>query len=163
MRLLLCRDCRSIEELPDFEGQPENDVLLDNLVQRHRFPNGEEHVGGLAHVEDADWEDEHRRKAILNEINNTSKQTGFQGDYYDSKNTYQEDAMKCFRKHKRPEGFCIDWKSEKKRIGDPMKNPMAPKVFLCDFCPVASTVMEAQRYEYGAYDKKPKTNPKDIL
>ncbi|WP_159402754.1 hypothetical protein [Streptomyces sp. RTd22] len=40
IRLLLCKDCGSMEELPDYEGDPRQDFLLDTLVKRHRNPDG---------------------------------------------------------------------------------------------------------------------------
>jgi len=35
IRLLVCRDCKSIEELPDYEGRPSDDLLLNISVEKH--------------------------------------------------------------------------------------------------------------------------------
>lgn len=150
-RLLICRDCRTIEELPDYEGPVEHDVLLDHAVEAHTFPNGERHFGNLATVGDAQWRDDSTRQQIIDQIR--SKTTGLEGEYYAAKNTFEADAMKCYNQHRRPDEGCIDWKIEKKRLGNPTKIgwQAGPKVYLCDFCPVKSWVKTQERWQSGAY------------
>lgn len=152
-RLLICRDCRTIEELPDYNGPVEHDVLLDHAVEAHRFPNGEQHFGNLAVVEDAQWHNDSTRQEIINRIR--AKTTGLESEYYATKATFHDDALKCFAKHGRPELAvgCNDYRSDKKRLGNPSKMgwQVGPKVYLCQFCPYESEVVTAKRWEAGQY------------
>jgi len=151
LRLLICRDCRSIEELPDFTGPVEHDVVLDHAVEAHRYPNGEAHFGNLADVEESDWRDPSRQAEIVKQI--TSKTTGLESEFYATKNTFEAEALKCYAKHRRPDQGCIDWQNSKKRLGNPSKMgwQVGPKVYLCDFCPVRSWVDTQKRSQAGAY------------
>ncbi len=157
LRLLICHDCREVIELPDFTGPPEYDVLLDQAVSAHRFPNGEEHVGALADVEKEKWDDESVRQEILKRIGKPEKETGFGGEFYAAKNTFAEDAMKCFNEHGRPKQGCIDYKDERKRLGNPTSEGwrQGPRVYLCDFCPIKTWVVTQQRSAAGMYDRQP--------
>lgn len=154
MRLLMCRDCRTIEPLPDFDGPPEYDALLDHMVEAHKFPNGEMHVGNLAQVPDEDWKNPERRQAIIQQA--TARTTGLESEFYATKNTFEYDAMKCYGQHGRPDEGCIDWRDDKKRLGNPTKFgwQVGPKVYLCDFCPVRSWVATQKRHAAGMYKEK---------
>lgn len=153
-RLLLCHTCRSIDELPDYSGPPEYDVLLDDAVERHQFPNGEGHIGKLAQVETKDWEDNAKRAAILEKIKEAVEgSTGMPSEWYATKNTYQADAMKCYGDHHRPREGCIDYCDSSKRLGNPTRAGWegGPRVFLCQFCPVETWVRTQVRHQKGAY------------
>ena len=52
IRLLYCYECRTIEELPDFKGHPDDDVLLQLTIEKHgpewnRHHRSEEHTSEL--------------------------------------------------------------------------------------------------------------------
>ena len=153
VRLLVCLDCKTLEEVPDYQGPPEGDVLLEMVASRHEGPrpvegskvtdrlphdHGQRHIGNMMVIDPKDWADETKRKEILRQAG--KEVTGLDQDFYDTRNTFIEDAGKCFNAHQRPKDFCIDWHNESKRLSDPMKNPQAPKVYLCDFCVVSSRV-----------------------
>lgn len=76
--------------------------------------------------------------------------TGFHPEFYATKDTYQEDAMRCYNLHRRPKGTdCIDWRDDGRRL-----TPASWKgreIYLCDFCPVASQVTTAIRHAAGMY------------
>jgi hypothetical protein len=150
LRLLVCRDCRSIEELPDYEGPVEHDVLLDHLVGTHQFPNGEPHKGNLMRVEKQWWELPSARKQIMEELGLTQ---GLGDEWYASKRTFEEDAMKCYKTHGRPKEGCIDYCDGNKRLGNPTKIgwQAGPKVFLCNFCPVQVYVDTDLAHKAGLY------------
>lgn len=153
-RLLLCHTCKSIEELPDYQGPAEHDVLLDDAVGRHRFPNGLEHIGKLAQVDTKDWDDNAKRAAILEQIKTAvEKSTGMPSEWYETKNTYQADALKCYSQHHRPTEGCIDYCDSGKRLGNPTRAgwEAGPRVFLCHFCPVETWVRTQVRHQKGAY------------
>lgn len=147
MRLLICfdRGCRTMEEIPDFDGPPEHDVLLDLVVEKHQHTP--ETTGNLLHIEDKDWNDQQKREAILDEIRKNT--TGFESEFYATKNTFVEDAGKCYNRHNRPKDFCIDWHDESKRLSNPMKQSQT-KVYLCDFCVVSSRVNE-KKFDKGLW------------
>lgn len=156
LRLLICHDCTSIEELPDYHGDPRDDHLLEHLVQAHRFPNGEEHIGALADVERDQWENPEIRKAIIERIGQYRKPGeggGVGAEFYATKDTFREDAIKCFNQHGRPKGGCIDYKDDRKRLGNPTKEgwQQGAKIYLCDFCPVKTYVTTEIRHKRGAY------------
>ena len=78
--------------------------------------------------------------------------TGFHPEFYATKDTYLEDAMRCYNLHRRPT-TCIDWHDDGRRV-----TPASWKgreVYLCDFCPVASAVTTAQRMALKMYDREP--------
>lgn len=165
MRLLRCFICKTVEELPDPPKgvdpgaiEPGQDPLLDELLGRHNDRQEcQGRSGQLLSVEDSDWRDEDRRSEILAQMG--VETTGLPGEFYEVKATFHEDAMKCFSQHKRPEGYCIDWKADSKSLGRATpegkawqkQNFKAPTMHLCDFCPVATTVHVAQRHAAGAY------------
>lgn len=133
----------------------EPDPLLMNIVARHGHPIVE--VGGsepemqLLVVAEKDWANKHTRDEILSNLK--QKHSGFDPAFYDHKNTFQEDALKCFSRHSRPKDGCIDWHDDSKRLTP--GNWKKAHVFLCDFCPVASTVTTMIRSARGDYDKQP--------
>jgi len=163
IRLLVCNTCKTIEELPDFEGSPANDTLLNVSVQRHRFPGGEEHLGDLMKVPLKFWANDKVKAEILRQIQHgAGGLDDLQKGFYETKSTFQEDALTCYSQHLRPKGRCTDYKSEKKRLkpeisrserdeaGLPSESH-GPKVYLCDFCPVKSFMMQKSRQTRGMY------------
>lgn len=153
VRLLICHSCRTIEELPDYQGPAEYDVILDHAVEAHRFADGREHLGKLAAVDETAWRDPGRRNAILDKIREATKSTGLPGEFYATKNTYQEDALRCYGRHHRPKEGCIDYCDSDKRIGNPTKAgwQAGPRVFICQFCPVETWVQTQVRHQKGLY------------
>jgi hypothetical protein len=162
IRLLQCLDCRTLEELPDYEGDPRQDFLLEALVKRHRFPSGTEHRGHLHKIEKKHWDSPSTRASIEAQIREKSGHTGFDAEYYATKNTFQDDAHSCFAKHGRNPN-CSDYKTTSKRLtpstAAERKAAGLPKysspqdTFLCNFCPVHSLVVTAARKKAGLYDK----------
>jgi len=81
--------------------------------------------------------------------------TGFHPEYYATVDTYKEDAARCYNLHRRPKGTdCIDWRADRKRLTDDNREK-DKHVYLCDFCPVASTVTTAIRRKARMYDREP--------
>lgn len=178
MRLLFCNLCKTLEECPDYEGPLEIDPILEDLVRRHneRDPMGHGgrdlraspmRVAVIAPTEhktsDEVWETD--RENVLKQLNEENKKVGHASWAYEALNTYAEDAMKCYNRHRRPDlgngKPCIDYWSESKRIGRPsvMGRTMlkiAPKKgtsdpHLCQWCPYYSTVSTEVRWRAGMY------------
>jgi hypothetical protein len=156
IRLLVCRTCKSAEELPDHEGRPEDDVLLNITVERHQKP--EPHIGLLFKFPVKYWARKDVKESIMKQIQEGS--TGldvFGTNFYETKSTFQEDAMKCFSLHLRPSNGCSDYKisskelkpgTEKDRRKEGLGASTAAKVFLCDFCPAK------MHYQKKSFDSK---------
>jgi hypothetical protein len=161
IRLLLCKTCGTMEELPDYEGDPRGDFILEALVKKHPNHLADPNVP-LVRIEKKHWDTPSTRKAIIAQIRDKTGHTGFDMTYYDAKNTFQEDAHECFNKHLRNPA-CGDYKTDSKRLtpsttaerkaaGLP-KYRSAHDRFLCDFCPVQSLVVTAARKKAGMYDE----------
>lgn len=158
IRLLVCRTCKTIEELPPFDGRPEDDVLLTISVERH----GESHTGLLYNVSALHWQSETMRDAIKKQIAEGSPGLDIFGtQFYETKMTFHEDAMKCFALHMRPKGQCPDYMSNRKRLSPGTKHERkelgldpttGPKVYLCQFCPVHTYNMTKKREQAGLYE-----------
>jgi hypothetical protein len=164
IRLLFCNVCQSIEELPPFEGDPDEDHLLEILIEKHQFPSGEPHKGHLMKLPQLQWETETVRKEIIKQIKGGGSKgiDEFDPDFYATRSTFQEDALKCYNAHLRPQDGCPDYQSPSKRLlpntkadrkelglVDPAKAP-GPKNYLCQFCPVHSVIQSNLRALRGA-------------
>ncbi|MEU7147094.1 hypothetical protein AB0B15_03495 [Streptomyces sp. NPDC045456] len=162
IRLLMCKDCKSIEEIPDHEGTPREDHLLENLVSRHKFPDGNPHTAHpLVRIAKKNWHDAEHRKAILTKLQEAVINGGSDGlgtEFYGLKDTFREDALTCWKKHNRTLD-CGDFRSkrvmltpgtaaERKAAGLP-KYRSAKDRYLCDFCPVMNRV-RADHYDKTA-------------
>lgn len=165
IRLLICLDCNNIEELPDYQGHPDDDYLLQLAVEERHTDRltGAQHRGHLADVEIRHWSNAETRKQIIKQIWAGSKGLSeVDPDFYDTKSQYQADAMKCFAEHLRPKGQCPDYMSDSKKLvpktkalrmevglPDPKDAVNLPK--LCQFCPVHVYNVTRHRMETGAY------------
>jgi hypothetical protein len=161
IRLLACSVCKTIEELPDFDGPPEQDHLLKRLIEKHG-PEENRHVGQMFRVEQDQWQSESVKYEIAKRI--TAKlgggETGLGSAYYDLKNTFAADAMSCFQAHQRNPA-CGDYKSDSKRLtpgtAAARREAGLPEYrtehdhYLCEHCPVHSLVEQAARAKAGLY------------
>ena len=180
-RLLVCRECRTIETLPLYDGPPEleaQDPILDGLVRRHVQAHGDIQADGAALLvasEDPCNCDEKTTVDLKGTVTGRSRMrgrhtfweghrddilknlkerwTGFDPEFYATKDTYIEDAGYCFNAHRRPQGTdCIDWHSDRKRLTP--AGWKGQEVYLCDFCPVSTAVETARRWAKGWYRKE---------
>lgn len=161
LRLLVCRTCKTIDELPPFDGRPEDDVLLEITVQRH----GQDHVGLLYNVSELHWRSDTLREEIKKQIvaGGSPGLDVFGTGYYSTRMQFHDDAMKCWSEHLKPKGQCPDYGSERKRLlpdtaaerkdaglAKPSRSP-GTRVYLCQFCPVHTYNVTRKREESGAY------------
>ena len=172
MRLLYCRTCTTLEEVPDLGyelGDTEVDPLVERLVQKHteRDPMGHGDASMQASpfrlpiVDDEEWAN--NRSAVIKAINESNKKVGMDAWVYEATDTYKEDAMKCYSAHNRPKEGCIDWWADDKRIGRPTELGKAlvkdqyklgeRDPHLCQWCPVASHVQTQVNFKSGLYKK----------
>lgn len=173
MRLLLCAVCKSLEELPDYVGPVDGDRVLEELVRQHRqlshmkskdrqgrtINHESDGIARLFQIDDDQWLS--NRDAVIKQINTKANETGFDGWVYEARNTYAEDALKCFSRHGRPTEGCVDYWDDSKRIGRPTAEGrlvirenyrMGERdPHLCMFCPVHSYVTTMVRWKKGMY------------
>lgn len=161
IRLLVCRTCKSAEELPDWEGRPEDDTLLQITVERHQRP--EPHIGILYKFPVKYWAVPKAKAAIMAQIKEGSPGLDVFGtNYYETKSTFQEDALTCWGQHNRTKD-CSDYKIDSKQLkpdtakdrkdaGLGRPGTTGPKVYLCDFCPVKSERQKFAFKEKGLYE-----------
>jgi hypothetical protein len=168
MRLLHCNVCHSIDEIPDYEGHEEVDPLVEKVVAEHNKRDPMAHGGAatlpmrLAHVDDMDYA--YSRDEVLARLREEGKAVGFEPWVGEAINTFQEDAMRCYRNHHRPKEGCIDWRDDSKRIGRPTSEGQkavkenykigSSDPYLCDFCPVKSWVQTQVNFRKGYYKEK---------
>lgn len=168
IRLLICKTCGSVDELPVFEGPLEHDEWLNVKVQDHRTPSGEPHIGSLATVSTDEWSKPDVRDQIMKKIATEfalpGQAAGLGQSFYDLKSTFLEDAMTCWKGFGRTTdpSHCAyrsdskrllpDTKADRKDAGLSVKD--RPNTFLCDFCPVHSLVLQKRRADAGLYDKQ---------
>jgi hypothetical protein len=182
-RLLVCRTCKTIDVLPLYDGPKEleaQDPVLDSLVRRHvqlHGDTGPETAALLVASEDPCRCDEKKTFDLTGRVIGKNplsirgshtfweghkddvlkglreRWTGFDPEFYATKDTFTEDAMRCFNLHRRPQGTCIDWHADYRRVTP--HDWKGRNVYLCDFCPVASSVKTAQRLALGAYNREP--------
>mgnify|MGYP006271821273 CR=1 FL=1 len=165
IRLLYCYNCRTIEELPDFEGHPDDDVTLQVLIDRHESA-GIPHTGFLSKIGVKLYSRPEVRKQVIENLRNRvgGGLADIDPDYYTTKATFFDDAMKCFNLHLRPAEGCYDWRSKNKRLvpkgTDDIRKELglesaakseSTKVFLCDFCPAKSFYVDKKNEATGLY------------
>lgn len=157
IRVLQCWDCRSMEELADFQGLPEHDHVLQHIDERHGGQSAQPHNRALHRVGKEHWDDRAVRKQIVKQM--WASTTGFVPEYYHTRDTMHEDAAKCFAKHHR-QVPCLDYQDSSKRLGNPAWRDRlrltkelrrdvgdlgpGPKVYLCNFCPIQTYVDRAK-------------------
>lgn len=142
MRVLVCFTCKKVEEIPDFLGHPDDDYMLDYVVQNHP-----DHQGQLYRLPIAIWLLPDAKKNLISQM--TGGASGldmFYSGFYDTHNTFKEDALICYKGHQQPKGQCPDFYSDKKKLKPDTKQErkelglaplkVGPQVYLCDFCPV---------------------------
>jgi hypothetical protein len=162
--------------MSEFDGPPEYDQELTYLVEKHRFPDGSEHFGNLipaveikgnnGEVRDATWDDwnnpdfQNYLRKEMSLVTRPGKALGLGVEYYAAKDTFKEDAGKCYQRHNRPTEGCSDYRSDSKRLIPDTKRerreigldkPRSNRS-LCEFCVVHVWVQEQLKWKAGLYE-----------
>lgn len=169
IRLLVCLECKSIDELPPHEGPPETDVLLEMTAEKHEYPSGERHKGRLFILPVKTWANPAHQKEIINQLTGGGS-SGLDAmdpekQFYSTKMQFAEDAMDCYKRHLRPTDNCDDYQSPSKRLLPnsakerkeagmiaAKDDEALPKIYLCNFCPMHSVITQKRRALMGLYD-----------
>jgi hypothetical protein len=168
VRILVCHVCQSVEELPDWDGPVEHDQILDYKTEPHTFPSGTPHKGILVRVPTKSWESQEFKDSFIDQIEQMvgpGYGDGVPGLQYDLKSNFKQDAMKCWKEHKRTtdcgdyqsknKALYADTKAERREAGMDISLSARPKHFLCDYCPVQSIIDQKKRAAAHMYDKQP--------
>ena len=151
IRLLICYTDKSVTPLPWCGENPQcqHPGCLEPLEYRLGEHTG--HRVGLADVEENQWEDPYKREVITGQIaeyaQGTGQGSGLGEQFYEVRDTFADDAMRCWKKHNRTKD-CGDWKTDKMRLypdtrADRKELGLDPKTrpssSLCDFCLTGNT------------------------
>lgn len=165
VRILICHECGTVQEIPPFDGPAEYDDALLARVAEHQSDGGKRgHIKDLAVVKKEDWDSPGKRTAILAKVvaaGAPGTGDGLGAKFYEVKANYSEEAMVCWKAHSRTLD-CGDYQSKGKRI---LPDTLAERkaeglpgrraaIHLCDFCPVHGVKLQAARKDRGDYDKK---------
>lgn len=167
IRLLVCLECNTIEELPDYEGPSNHDYLLEISLEKHKYPSGLEHIGKLFKLPVKAWANPEQKQAIMDQLNKGGSRGLDEIDpeksFYETKMTFAQDAMECWIRHNRPKNDCDDYQSNSKRLlpdtakergelGLPLPEHLeGPKIYTCNFCPYHGEVVQRKRKIMGMY------------
>lgn len=151
-RLLVCRRCGTMNRMRDYEGNPEYDFELQEVIQAHMQrspypPHPEEHPATLFRVSDEEAELLDVESEVVKAL---SDEQIFIKEVRDD---MKVEALKCYTRHNRPKDNCVDYKDESKTIGRKIGVPKEHRKYLCEFCPIESKVMFKKRKKAGLYDK----------
>jgi hypothetical protein len=143
-RLLVCKSCGTVSRLRDYQGDPNSDWELIEVINRHLGaaidPRPESHVPQLYVI------DEKALDAMDDETVKKSLQDDMDVKISSYRDEFKDDAMKCWKQHKNPTGGCPDWKTEGKVIGRKVGIPPSERAYACDYC-VVSVWMENKANE----------------
>jgi hypothetical protein len=165
VRLLFCSNCRTVQAVPEFHGPVEYDDTLNNRLGEHLFADGRSHELVVGDIEKDQWDKKSVQDKIIFKM---AQEQGFvppgTGDgigptFYAVKATYEEDAIMCWKRHRRVID-CGDYKTQKMKILPDTKGdrkelglaPTRPGTYLCQFCPVQSIIDQKQRAAAGSYE-----------
>jgi len=164
IRLLICSTCHSVEELPAYSGDPRGDTWLRMKEAEHLTLSGEKLHGDVrvGRIEQQDWI-AHKQdilSKLASEMVKPGEGAGFGQQFYDTKDNFSVDAMKCWRVDHGRRLNCEDYMSSKKEIFPDTKadrraegiTTRRPSIFLCQFCPVHQYVQQQKASEAFGYN-----------
>ena len=149
-RLLLCKSCGTLNKLRDYDGPPEYDMELLEIINRHlgkaSDPRPESHPSHLMRVDQETYdklngETEIQKALMDNEIT-----------VRELRDDLKVDALACFNRHGRPSEMCPDYEDDSKVIGRKIGVPKEKRQYLCHYCPCSAYVVHKVRKAKGMYD-----------
>lgn len=169
VRLLFCEECTTVDEIPDFDGPPGYDDLLQYRVARHQYASGHMHPLELGRVDADAWRKPATRDQIIQRFAvekghvAPGQGAGLGPVFYALKANFMQDAMVCWGQHRRvtdcpdyrsdAKRLLADTKAERKEAGLDTSASARPAHWLCDYCPVHSIVQQKQRKAAGLYNE----------
>lgn len=172
VRVLVCGECKTYEELADFDGPPEYDEDLALAVSKHQHGTGRTKVphapATLFKALESEWRKPEVKAETIKQVQNAldpNGTTGLDSAAYEMVDNFRADALECFNRHNRNPA-CGDYKIPEKRLVPDTRrerlelglnprydarNPGLTK-YLCDYCPVKSMVQQVAYKKAGLYD-----------
>lgn len=149
-RQLVCYSCETMDRLPDYDGDPQYDMTLIEMINRHLQradnPEPDAHRSNVYKIDEKD-------AALIDAESEIQRKMREAGVFIrESRDELKLDALKCFNRHDRPKGGCIDWEDDSKIIGRKIGVAQEDRQYLCHLCPVASHVAFKERQKAGAYN-----------
>jgi hypothetical protein len=168
MRVLKCTKCRSIEEVPDYDGPEggentqEYDLSLKFFTDQHVNKNCKRDDFTTVRFPTRFWIIPKVKASIEQQLKEGAQGLDVFGtDFYNTMNNFTADAMKCWMQHNQTKD-CSEYKSEHKMLkpGTSVeraaigleKEATGPKVYLCDYCPIKSVVQQKAFTKKGLYN-----------
>jgi len=148
-RLLVCKTHGVMYKMRPYDGPAEYDQELIELCDRHnaQVPDPDT-CKALIFRTDPETADKLDMETMLK--NKMGDMDVYIKDFRDE---LKVDALKCYERHSRPEGGCIDWCADDKTIGRKIGVPKEHRQYLCMYCPVGSWVATQERHQMGLYKK----------
>ena len=163
MRLLVCKKCKNIDEVPEYDGPEggENDAAYDHsmrfFVDQH-LDRGCKKDNFITYILPTKyWIVPKVKESIVKQINEGAEGLDVFGtNFYATKQNFTADAMNCWIRDHNSTKDCSDYKSDRKILSAGTEHDRkaegfgaykGKKVYLCDFCPIKSIVQ-------GKYIKK---------
>lgn len=153
--------------MPDYEGHPSGDYWLKQKESAHMLQSGtalhgQTHVG---RIEQQEWINHQQEivEKIASEFTLPGSGAGLGQTFYDVKDNYSADAMKCWRVGHNRTTNCGDYMSSKMKVmpdtraerkAAGMDYKDRPGFFLCELCPYHQIVQQRKgsdefRYNYN--------------
>jgi hypothetical protein len=168
IRLLVCDTCKTVEELPAYSGDPRGDTWLREKEKSHLLPSGSGFHGEyhIARIERSVWISNKSEiiQQMVKEFSNyapAGEGLGLGQKFYDAKDNFSIDAMKCWRVEHGRTLNCDDYMSSKKRIlpdtraerkSEGLDYKHRPAIYLCSMCPYHQVVQQRKASEQYRYN-----------
>lgn len=147
-RLLVCKSCGVMYKMRPYDGPPEYDMELIEIINRHLAqasdPRPESHISAIFRTDEETASKLDMETTVKNEL---MKNEVWMRDFRDE---LKVDALKCYDRHGRTP-LCNDYESDSKIIGRKIGVPKDKRQYLCYYCPVHSKVIESVRHAKGMY------------
>jgi len=148
-RLLVCKSCAVLYKLPPYDGPPEYDMALIDIIDRHLQraddPRPESHISLIFRTDEATASKLDVETALKKELADNDL---FIKEFRDD---LKDDAMACFNRHQRPSNGCPDYGDSSKVIGRTHGVPPEKRQYLCMYCPAQEYVTHKLRIAKHMY------------
>jgi len=168
MRVLKCTKCKSVEEVPDYEGPDgglgtaEFDHALRFFVDQHLAKGCKKDGFTEVRFPTRFWVIPKVKEGIIAQLSEGAQGLDVFGtNAYAMSNNHQADAMSCWIHEHNQTKDCADYKSDKKQLkAGTSKERLAlglekegngPKVYLCDYCPYKAGVVQGKFLKKNGY------------
>lgn len=127
---------------------PMYDPLLEDIAGRHGHGRPDTDVMNFIKVFPVDQATYEKLDVVTELKKELAKQTG---QFFEEATYYRDEAAKCYNAHGNPDGSCIDYLDDSRRIGSD-KIPKKYQTYLCHLCPIQQSYINVEiRRKAGLY------------